>query len=181
MHRMSKGNKKHKMKKTPSLSSASQQQSNNTGVHIPSMDLEDEHFEMFNNLPGIVQIFNNAVEPNFSQPWTKELPVSSMGSGFIVDMKHRLILTNAHVVEFARTILLRKNGDHAQYQGDILAISHQIDVAVVTVPDDKFWAGANALNFGELCRMQQMVDVVGYPIGGNTISITRGVVSRIGI
>lgn len=66
-----------------------------------------------------------------------------------------------------------------QYEAFLLAISHQVDIAIMTVPDEKFWRGAEAPVFGDMSRMQQTVDVVGYPIGGDTVSITRGVVSRI--
>jgi S1-C subfamily serine protease len=96
-----------------------------------------------------------------------------------VDVRLKLVVTNAHCVDFARTILLRKNGDHVQYEARLLAVSHQVDIAVLTVEEDHFWKDTIAIEFGNHCRMQQMVDVVGYPIGGDTISITRGVVSRI--
>lgn len=70
-------------------------------------------------------------------------------------------------------------GDHVQYEAFLLAISHQVDIAILTVPEENFWKGAEAPVFGEMSRMQQTVDAVGYPIGGDTVSITRGVVSRI--
>jgi S1-C subfamily serine protease len=142
--------------------------------------LDDEEHRLFtNSLNGVVQVFLQSVEPSFVQPWTKDMPESSTGTGFVIDLHLRLIATNAHCCEFARTILLRKNGDHDQYEAQLLTISHQVDIAILTVPNDKFWDGAVAIPFGELCRMQQTVNVIGYPIGGETISITRGVVSRI--
>lgn len=45
--------------------------------------------------------------------------------------------------------------------------------------DPAFWAGVEPLQFGTLPRLQDSVAVVGYPIGGDTISVTAGVVSRI--
>lgn len=47
------------------------------------------------------------------------------------------------------------------------------------VDDDEFWEGVSALEFGALPRLQDQVAVVGYPVGGESISITVGVVSRI--
>lgn len=140
---------------------------------------DDEHELLSNQLRGVVQVFLNEVEPNFMQPWTKSMPESGTGSGFVINIQHRLIVTNAHCAEFARTILVRKNGDHEKFRAKLLAISHQVDIAILTVGDDEFWKGADTLSFGDMCRMQQTVDVVGYPIGGDTVSCTRGVVSRI--
>ena len=42
-----------------------------------------------------------------------------------------------------------------------------------------FWKGATALEFGELPNLHDSVLVVGYPLGGEQISVTAGVVSRI--
>ena len=55
----------------------------------------------------------------------------------------------------------------------------ECDVALLTVDADAFWAGLRPLEFGGLPRLQDAVAVVGYPIGGDTISVTSGVVSRI--
>lgn len=63
----------------------------------------------------------------------------------------------------------------------------QIDIfdftlaAMLTVDDDEFWQGMSPVEFGELPALQDAVTVVGYPIGGDTISVTSGVVSRIEI
>lgn len=48
-----------------------------------------------------------------------------------------------------------------------------------TVDDPEFWDGLRPLEFGSLPRLQDEVAVVGYPVGGESISITAGVVSRI--
>lgn len=53
--------------------------------------------------------------------------------------------------------------------------------ALLTVEDDEFWEGVSPVEFGDLPALQDAVTVVGYPIGGDTISVTSGVVSRIEI
>ena len=53
--------------------------------------------------------------------------------------------------------------------------------AMLTVDDDDFWEGVSPVEFGDLPALQDAVTVVGYPIGGDTISVTSGVVSRIEI
>lgn len=47
------------------------------------------------------------------------------------------------------------------------------------VEDEAFWAGLEPLRFGQLPRLQDSVTVIGYPVGGDTMSVTSGVVSRI--
>ena len=51
--------------------------------------------------------------------------------------------------------------------------------ALLTVKSDEFWEGVPEMKFGSLPSLQDSVTVVGYPIGGDTISVTSGVVSRI--
>lgn len=53
------------------------------------------------------------------------------------------------------------------------------DIALLDVEDEAFWEGVEPLRFGPLPRLQEPVAVVGYPVGGDTISVTAGVVSRI--
>ncbi|KAM1323672.1 hypothetical protein PS2_044536 [Malus domestica] len=50
--------------------------------------------------------------------------------------------------------------------------------SMLTVSDDEFWEGTSPLEFGELPALQDAVTVAGYPIGGDTISVTSSVVSR---
>ena len=57
--------------------------------------------------------------------------------------------------------------------------AHIADIALLTVDEPEFWEGVTPLTFGSLPRLQDSVAVIGYPIGGDTISVTAGVVSRI--
>ncbi len=61
----------------------------------------------------------------------------------------------------------------------MLAVGTECDVALLAVDDAEFWAGVAPVAFGGLPHLQDDVHVVGYPIGGDTISVTSGVVSRI--
>lgn len=60
-------------------------------------------------------------------------------------------------------------------------VSCDTTAAMLTVEDDEFWEGVSPVQFGDLPALQDAVTVVGYPIGGDTISVTSGVVSRIEI
>ena len=45
----------------------------------------------------------------------------------------RVILTNAHVVAYGQVITVRKQGEADKYRARLLAISHQVDIAILTV------------------------------------------------
>lgn len=49
------------------------------------------------------------------------------------------------------------------------------------VEDEDFWSDVSPLNFGSMPSLQDEVSVVGYPLGGDGVSVTEGVVSRIEI
>ena len=51
----------------------------------------------------------------------------------------------------------------------------------VGVDDEKFWEDVKHLEFGNVPKLEEDVAVVGFPTGGDNISITRGVVSRVDI
>uniref|UniRef100_A0ACD5ZLF3 Uncharacterized protein n=1 Tax=Avena sativa TaxID=4498 RepID=A0ACD5ZLF3_AVESA len=134
------------------------------GRVVPSMD-------------AVVKVFCVHTEPNFSLPWQRKRQYSSSSSGFIIG--GRRVLTNAHSVEHFTQVKLKKRGSDTKYLATVLAIGTECDIALLTVSDDEFWEGVSPVEFGSLPALQDAVTVVGYPIGGDTISVTSGVVSRI--
>lgn len=50
---------------------------------------------------------------------------------------------------------------------------------MLTVEDDEFWEGVEALEIDGLPRMQDSVCVIGFPQGGDNVCVTKGVVSRL--
>nr|DAD31013.1 TPA_asm: hypothetical protein HUJ06_009864 [Nelumbo nucifera] len=133
---------------------------------VPSMD-------------AVVKVFCVHTEPNFSLPWQRKRQYSSSSSGFIIS--GRRVLTNAHSVEHHTQVKLKKRGSDTKYLATVLAIGTECDIAMLTVNDDEFWEGVSPVEFGSLPALQDAVTVVGYPIGGDTISVTSGVVSRMEI
>ncbi|XP_068641675.1 protease Do-like 9 [Aristolochia californica] len=133
---------------------------------VPSMD-------------AVVKVFCVHTEPNFSLPWQRKRQYSSSSSGFIIG--GRRVLTNAHSVEHYTQVKLKKRGSDTKYLATVLAIGTECDIAMLTVKDDEFWEGVSPVEFGSLPALQDAVTVVGYPIGGDTISVTSGVVSRMEI
>ncbi|KAL1566215.1 Protease Do-like 9 [Salvia divinorum] len=130
-------------------------------------------------MDAVVKVFCVHTEPNFSLPWQRKRQYSSSSSGFVI--KGRRVLTNAHSVEHYTQVKLKKRGSDTKYVATVLAIGTECDIALLTVEDDEFWEGVSPVDFGDLPALQDAVTVVGYPIGGDTISVTSGVVSRIEI
>ena len=62
---------------------------------------------------------------------------------------------------------------------ELLAYGPECDLAVLTVKDEKFWEDLHPIEFGELPALLDDVSVIGYPVGGESLSVTAGVVSRI--
>uniref|UniRef100_A0A7S3LW79 Protease Do-like PDZ domain-containing protein n=2 Tax=Palpitomonas bilix TaxID=652834 RepID=A0A7S3LW79_9EUKA len=139
--------------------------------------MEEAEDSLADTLGAIVKVIAKHTEPNFSLPWQMRHQASSSSTGFCIEGKK--ILTNAHSVEYHSLVKVKKRGDDRKYVATVLAIGRECDIAMLMVEDDAFWEGVVPLTFGDLPHLQESVTVVGYPIGGDNISITQGVVSRI--
>jgi len=125
----------------------------------------------------IVKIYTVSSRPDYHNPWNAGNPVSGTGSGCII--KGRKVLTNAHVVSDGTFIQVRRYGQSQRYNARVESISHEADLALLSVDDPDFFVDASALELGALPAVQQEVSLYGFPMGGDTMCITRGVVSRV--
>lgn len=94
-------------------------------------------------------------------------------------IKGKRIMTNAHVVDWPREILVRRFQDPRPYVAHVKFLAPDVDLAVLEVEDERFFNGMEALEIGGLPEVRSTVVTYGYPAGGEQISYTRGVVSRI--
>lgn len=124
----------------------------------------------------IVKVYVTSKSHTAYSPWNSD-NIASSGSGFLLDGER--ILTNAHVVADAVFIELQRDGNPKRYQATVDAVSHELDVAVLKVKDASFFSKSKPLLLGELPEVHQEIMVYGYPVGGDTLSTTRGIVSRI--
>jgi S1-C subfamily serine protease len=150
-----------------------------TTESIPAAPSWETVVKVVPSMDAVVKVFCVHTEPNFSLPWQRKRQYSSGSSGFIIG--GRRVLTNAHSVEHHTQVKLKKRGSDTKYLATVLAIGTECDIALLTVTDDEFWEGVSPVEFGDLPALQDAVTVVGYPIGGDTISVTSGVVSRMEI
>ena len=125
----------------------------------------------------LVRIQETSQEPNYKAPWNGGEVNGGVGAGFIIS-GHR-IMTNAHVVSNARFLTVSKEGDPKPYPARVLHVAHDCDLALLTVDNADFFKGTTSLDFGGIPAIESTVSVYGYPIGGDRLSVTRGVVSRI--
>jgi S1-C subfamily serine protease len=130
-----------------------------------------------NQQDAVVKLFVTANSMDFYRPWQSIGSQAASGSGCVIAGQR--ILTNAHVIADSTFIQVRKESDPKKYTAQVLAVGHDCDLALLAVNDAEFFSGITPFEFGGLPQLQDMVSVVGFPMGGDKISITQGVVSRI--
>ena len=125
----------------------------------------------------VVKIFVHSNPPDMLSPWQKAGTESATGSGAIVNDNY--ILTNAHVVEDAVNIEVKRAGMSEQFVATVAFIGHECDLALLKVDDSRFFEDTSPLELGEMPEVQDNVQAYGFPIGGETISVTSGIMSRV--
>ena len=126
----------------------------------------------------VVKVFSTLRPPDPFRPWAKSSPRDVTGSGVIIEGKR--ILTNAHVVLYAAQVQVQANQAGDKITATVEAIAPDIDLAVLKLDDETFFtkrppvARANVLP-----AIKDTVLAYGFPTGGSSLSITKGIVSRI--
>jgi len=131
-------------------------------------------------LHSTIKIFCTSTSPDFARPWSQLDQVDSTSSGFVINFNGTLkLLGNAHGATYATQLRVRKHGSPTKYKARVCAISHEADLVLLDVDAPEFWRGLEPLSFGSVPRLQDTCLVVGYPTGGDSVCVTKGVVSRI--
>jgi S1-C subfamily serine protease len=126
----------------------------------------------------VVKIFATARYPDLYKPWTRQAPSESSGSGVVIEGKR--ILTNAHVIRYAGQIQVQANQSGDRFSASVEAVAPGIDLAVLKLDNPKFFDSHPPLpRARNLPDIKDAVTVYGYPEGGASLAITRGIVSRI--
>ena len=126
----------------------------------------------------VVKVFSSMRAPDLWKPWAKQAATEVTGSGVVIDRKR--ILTNAHVVVFSSEIQVQANQAGDKISATLEGIAPGIDLAVLKLEDDKFFDTHPPLPRAEnLPDIKDVVMVYGYPIGGTSLSVTKGIVSRV--
>ncbi len=125
----------------------------------------------------VVRITATSQDPDYKVPWNPGNMTRGVGAGFIIAGPR--IVTNAHVISNARFISVEREGDPKSYEAHVKFVGHDCDLAVLEVADESFFKSLKPLEIGGIPQLESSVSVYGYPIGGERLSVTRGVVSRI--
>jgi len=125
----------------------------------------------------VVKVYSSLSIPNYKEPWQTSTRSQISGSGAIIENNY--IITNAHVVSNAKFIQVSKDQSSKRVTAKIKYISHQADLAILEVDDKSFFNGTKQLKFTQNVKTGDNVTVLGYPMGGATLSTTKGTISRI--
>lgn len=113
-----------------------------------------------------------------SRPWAKSNATDVSGTGFVINGKR--IITNAHVVRYASQIYVQLKGSDEKLEAKVQAIAHDLDLAIVSLEDETKLDDIAPLEIDDsLTPLRTEVLVYGFPIGGDQLSVTKGIVSRI--
>lgn len=127
----------------------------------------------------VVQVFVQSSAVDVFSPWERQGVTAGSGSGVIIE--GRRILTAAHVVTDDITIEVKRRDHTRKYPARVEYLAHDCDLAVLTVEDASFFDGSRPVALGDNPRIEDQVKVYGFPEGGDTVSATSGIVSRVEI
>ena len=126
----------------------------------------------------VVKVFATVRSPDVFRPWSKQAPADFTGSGVVIEGKR--ILTNAHVILYSNQVQIQANQAGDKITATVEAIAPGIDLAILKLDDESFFDSHPPLpRANELPAIKDPVLVYGYPTGGTSLSITKGIVSRI--
>merc|ERR1719408_1223887 len=129
-----------------------------------SGDVDDDSLGV--PLDSVIKVWCVHSTPNFSLPWQRRRQERSSGSGFCIDRERRIILTNAHCIEWHTQVKAQRRGSDTKHLARVLSVGWECDVAVLTVPDDAFWEGLQAVRLcPKIPHLEEDVLCVGFPIG----------------
>lgn len=139
----------------------------NTLPTIAASEIEDS----------VVKVFAAKQSFNFIEPWKNNSILRSFATGFMVG--NNRILTNAHAVSNAPYIQIRFGNNPKKYDVELEYISDDYDLALLKFTDESDIPKVKPLKLSESLKLKEKVIVYGYPMGGDKLSITEGIVSRI--
>ena len=117
--------------------------------------------------------FNSGPRPTPSA----DMKAVAIGSGVIIDAAKGLVVTNAHVIDQAKTIIVKIHNGR-RYVAHVIGQDNGFDIAIVKIPAHHL----TALNFADSDNLSvgNPVIAIGSPFGLNQ-TVTSGVISALNV
>ena len=126
----------------------------------------------------VVKIHVTQRPPDFARPWTKSAAKRTTGSGAIISGNR--ILTNSHVVLYASQIFVQFHQTTDRVPARVVHRYAGMDLAILELEEPAELEGRPVLEIAAgLPRVKDTVNVYGYPMGGDDMAVTEGIISRV--
>jgi S1-C subfamily serine protease len=109
----------------------------------------------------IVLVEVDSAPYDLTKPWAPLDTLEGQGTGSIIHGQR--ILTAAHVVADAVKITVTRADQDESFEAEVVAVSHEVDLAVLTVRNDRFFEGATPLELQTLDHGNDELVAYGYP------------------
>ena len=135
--------------------------------------------------PSVVQVYSIDYEINPKYPYIQPYDQLARGSGFIIhsSKKKVLIMTNSHVVEDGKSVLIRtEQTQNIDLKAKVIGICPAKDLALIELDDSeikKLDLLPASLHFSDDRKYLDSIPVMvaGYPLGKENLKFTTGVLS----
>ena len=127
-------------------------------------------------LRSVAQVRITGYEVEFKNPWQRGSGSTSYGSAVLINGDR--LITNAHVIAEALRIEVKRGDSDRWYQATIDKVGDASDLALLVVADNSFYKSSKPVTLGKNIPVGSDVMVVGFPVGGDSMSITGGILSR---
>jgi S1-C subfamily serine protease len=99
-------------------------------------------------MDAVIKVFSSLCEQDYFSPWRTKNAQECTGSAFVInslDGESQLLVTNAHVVDSASFIQVRRYGSAKKFTAVSRVVAHDCDLALLEVKDEEFWEGLPSL------------------------------------
>jgi len=138
----------------------------------------------------IIRISCDNIEYNWFSPDLKKESTSSVGTGFLINLKKYIFITCSHVVEDAFNVYISFPGlGKYKFLSNVLSICPNLDIAIIQIDKSEISKllsklkqhkiSLTQLKLGDSSKvkMNQNVKALGYPLGAVNIKLTKGTIS----